>query len=98
MKAKEYAVIVVDGEYSPESVSKVVNGLLGEITSIAKARNISKVSSMEAVIKEIRQKWYAICNRAEGLNMDGFDKFLVKHGLLDEDLTLSLNTLTKMGA
>jgi len=98
MKAQEYAQDVKDNSYSIESVNRVVQGLLGEITCIAKARNISKVSSMEAVIKEIRQKWVAICNRAEGLNKDGFDKFLVKHGLLGEDLTLSMGILMKMGA
>ncbi len=98
MKAKEYAQRVKDDSYSVESVKQLIQDLLGEITSIAKARNISKVSSMESVIRETRQKWIAVCNRAEGLNKDGFDKFLVKHGLLGEDLTLSMGILMKMGA
>ena len=85
MKAKEYAQILIDGNYDIDSVSKVVQGLLGEISSISKARNITSVSRMNAVVQEIRQKWKAIYKRTEGITEDGFDRFLKEKGLIDED-------------
>ena len=89
MKAKEYAQILIDGNYDIDSVSKVVQGLLGEISSISKARNITSVSRMNAVVQEIRQKWKAIYRRTNGLNEDGFDRFLKEKGFVDEDYKLN---------
>lgn len=91
MKAKEYAKIVIEGNYGIESVDKVINGLLGEITSLCKARNVGTTSGLNGVVQEIRQKWRAISRRAEGLNNDGFDKLLIKNGLLNKDLTINTN-------
>lgn len=100
MKAKEYAEIAKAGNYDFESVSKVVQGLLSEISSIAKGRNVSTITGMNGVVQEIRKKWTAICRRTEGLNEDGFDKFLMEKGLIDKDCNLNRALLMKtyMGA
>lgn len=100
MKAKEYAKIVIDGNYDLESVSKVVQGLLGEITTLSKMRNISTTTALNGVVQEIRQRWKAICRRADGLDVNGFDAFLIKHSLLNKDLTINkdINSIPKMGA
>ena len=89
LKAKEYAKIAIEGNYDVHSVSKVVNGLLGEIVTISKGRNVGTTSGLNGVVQEIRQKWKAVCRKAEGLNADGFDLFLIKHGLLNRDLTIN---------
>ena len=91
MKAKEYAKIAIDGNYDLDSVSEIVKGLMCEISGIARARNVGTLPGMNAVIQEIRQKWVAICRRAEGLNKDGFDKFLVDKGLINKDHTLNVH-------
>ena len=100
MKAKEYAKIAIDGNYDLEAVSKVVQGLLGEISSITKARNVSTIDGMNRVVQEIRQKWTAIYRRTEGLNEDGFDKFLMEKGLIDKEGKLTATVLRQkfMGA
>jgi hypothetical protein len=93
MKAKEYAKIAKDGNYDLEAVSKVVQGLLGEISSITKIRNVSTMDGMNRVVQEIRQKWTAICRRTEGLHEDGFDKFLMEKGLINKDCKLDADFL-----
>ena len=101
MKAKEYAEIVKEGNYDLASVSKVLLGLMGEISSIAKARNVGTITGMNGVVQEIRQKWLAICRRAEGLNKDGFDRFLMEKGLVDKDYKVTRNLMERkyyMGA
>ena len=101
MKAKEYAEIVKEGNYDLASVSKVLLGLMGEISSIAKARNVGSITGMNGVVQEIRQKWVAICRRAEGLNKEGFDKFLMGKGLIDKDYKVTGNLMERkyyMGA
>ena len=95
MKAKEYAVILEEGNYDIDAVSKVIQGLLGEISSIAKALNVGTIDGMNRVVQEIRQKWTAICRRTKGLNADGFDKFLMGKGLLDKDCNLNRDLLMK---
>lgn len=84
MKAKEYAQILKGGNYDTDSVSKVIQGLLGEITSLFEARHIATISGLNGVVQEIRQKWRAVCRRAEGLNIDGFDKFLKDKNIIDD--------------
>lgn len=100
MKAKEYAEIAIKEEYSIESVDRVIKGLLGEITVISKKRKVGSTAALNGVVQEIRQKWRAISRRAEGLNIDGFDFFLIKHGLLNKDLTINteINSIPEMGA
>ncbi len=96
MKAKEYAAILKEGDYDLESVSKVIQGLLGEISGIAKARNVSTIAGMNRVVQEIRQKWVAICRRSEGLNENGFDMFLKEKGLINSDGVLDYDLLIKI--
>ena len=100
MKAKEYAEIAKEGNYDLESVSKVVQGLLSEISRIAKGRNVSTIRGMNGVIQEIRKKWTAIYRRTEGLNEDGFDRFLMEKGLIDKEGKLNAAVLQQklMGA
>jgi hypothetical protein len=93
MKAKEYAKIATEGNYDIDSISKVLLGLMGEISTIAKARNVGAITGMNSIVQEIRQKWTAICRRTEGLNEDGFDRFLMGKGLINRDGTLDYNRM-----
>jgi len=92
MKAKEYALILKEENYSIESVDKIVKGLLDEIISLSKARSVGTLSGLNGVVQEIRQKWVAVSNRSEGcLKKDGFDKYLIKQKLLNMDCSVNEN-------
>lgn len=97
MKAKEYVKVLEEGDYDFDSVSKTIKGLLNEIASLSKARNVSTLSGVNGVVQEIRQKWVAIYNRSNGhLKKDGFDKFLIKHKLLNVDCTVNANLVESL--
>lgn len=71
VKAKEYYDMYRENLLSPHqevaatAVHSIIVSLLEEAMDIVKSRNISKASSLQSVIKELNQKYNAICNLFE---------------------------------
>lgn len=66
MKAKEYFekydTLVQNDSPDGANTMKLILELSEEVKTITKSRNVRKNSSFVSVIKEINQKWNAICN------------------------------------
>lgn len=79
MKAKEYAEKINSKNTSEEKTTEINNvriSLLNEIAELSKKRNVRNNAALRGVLKEICQKWNAICNRCENLKRDGFEDYL----------------------
>lgn len=81
-KAKEYASLIINSDFSQESINQVFNEMVSEITEVAKIRNIQSNNGVRAILLEQQQKWTAICRivnaKQNVLNESGWLELLNK--------------------
>lgn len=83
MKAKEYAQQILDSKFSEQAACDMVRDLMGEIQTLIKTRGCQTDSSINSVLREVDQKYKAICrivNKTEGsflLKEDGMKQMLL---------------------
>jgi len=83
-KAKEYARIIIEDNYSEKSTKNTILELCNEIGELIKQRKIKRPQAAAAVVSEICDKWNSICRKVnksfgnELLREGGFKEFLKK--------------------
>ncbi|MGD9697516.1 hypothetical protein [Acinetobacter sp.] len=79
MKAKQYAKMYPDAATNPVTAKAVIMAFLEEIEEIRLKRNGTKSDgAMVAIIREQADKWRAFSRLVDGVDPDGFLKFIVK--------------------
>jgi len=64
MKAKEYAAILEEGEWSEEAMEKVMRGFLLEAFELIEARGVKTDAAFFSILEELDTKWQAFIRKA----------------------------------
>lgn len=78
MRAKDYARQYIEAGQTPEALIAVVNGMREEIIELAKTRHVSTNAGLQAVEREIEQRYDAFA-RIVGLPEGGFKVLMQIH-------------------
>ena len=80
MKAKEYAAILEEGEWSEEAMEKVMRGFLFEASELMEIRHIKTDAALFSIFDELDRKWQAFIRKVtknpEATYDDGYHELL----------------------
>lgn len=82
MKAKEYAELyykIAQEQSEREATLKVFELLLGEFKTITEQRRAHSDGACLAIVRELDQKWRALCRLVPDFKPDGYASFIREH-------------------